>query len=439
MNFYSLFFSVQTLPSVIIAILLFIWGRPRKKYFWVKLVSTSLAFTAIYSVAWYYVKVFVMENGTSMYSYLMIACNIGALILLLLLCWTCFDCSFTDYFVYIVCGWVTQHIAGMISNIVAKLCNIELNYVDYDWRYFMITIISYACVYLIVWLWFGKTRRNGQGVVNKRIYIPAIILLVVVIALNIFAPTELETGKYIVVKCYAISCCVVSLFLVFGAFENGRLENEIAIMEELDKKKSQQYIISKESMDVINTRYHDLKKLMGILTSEGKSLPKDELERLNEELNYQSVVAHTGNKALDTVCTEKGLYCRKNSIELDILVNAPSLSMISDLDIYSMFSNVLDNAIEAQMKLEEDKRMINMSVKETNGLIVIHCDNPYDGNIKVDNNKFITTKNDAKKEHGFGIMSIKRVVSKYGGEISITSKDEIFNLDIVIPISINKQ
>ena len=110
---------------------------------------------------------------------------------------------------------------------------------------------------------------------------------------------------------------------------------------------------------------------------------------------------------------------------------------MSDLDVYSLFGNILDNAIEATLHLAKEKRLIGLNVRSVNNLLYIHAENCFEGKLQFKNGSLMTTKKNIN-EHGFGILSIKRIAEKYGGETTIYSEDGIFNIDLVIPLNCEK-
>ena len=95
-----------------------------------------------------------------------------------------------------------------------------------------------------------------------------------------------------------------------------------------------------------------------------------------------------------------------------------------------MFGNILDNAIEANRKLNNEARVIHLSIKKVHNFIVIQEYNGYDGNIVTENGIIKSTKND-KTWHGYGLKSIQYIVEKYHGELKIETKNQTFNLNII--------
>ena len=106
---------------------------------------------------------------------------------------------------------------------------------------------------------------------------------------------------------------------------------------------------------------------------------------------------------------------------------------VSSVDLFTLTGNILDNAIEASMKLsDKSRRVISASLYHKNGLSTFRCDNFYEGEIRTENGKYITDKGD-DLNHGIGIRSIQRITKKYGGSIDIQTKNNIFVIKVTIP------
>ena len=77
--------------------------------------------------------------------------------------------------------------------------------------------------------------------------------------------------------------------------------------------------------------------------------------------------------------------------------------------------------------------MINLTVKEKGGIVLVQEENYFDGEIKFEDGLPLTTKND-RNYHGFGMRSLRMIVKKYGGELTANVTDDIFRLNIILPI-----
>lgn len=148
----------------------------------------------------------------------------------------------------------------------------------------------------------------------------------------------------------------------------------------------------------------------------------------------------TGSDALDVLLSDKRLLCGKENISFTYVVDGKALSFISESDIYSLFGNALENSIDYFKGIEDkSKRFIRLSVKPIEKNLVIHVENYYEGKAL----SFIdglpkTTKGD-ENYHGFGLKSIKEIVSLYSDDFFIKTKNHLFIVDALIPIPEEKK
>jgi sensor histidine kinase regulating citrate/malate metabolism len=144
---------------------------------------------------------------------------------------------------------------------------------------------------------------------------------------------------------------------------------------------------------------------------------------------YESI-AKTDNQALDLVLTEKSLLCEKYHIQFSYIADGKLLDFMSLVDIYSLFGNALDNAIEALLKEEEDKRVIQMNIRARGKLLYIDIDNYSSRKIEFQDGLPVTDKAD-KDYHGFGLKSIRYITEKYDGAFSVAQKNDMFLLHLL--------
>ena len=155
---------------------------------------------------------------------------------------------------------------------------------------------------------------------------------------------------------------------------------------------------------------------------------------MENTINIYDSLPKTGNHALDIILAEKSLYCQKNDISISYIIDGKKLNFIRESDIYSLFGNLLDNAIQSTIHLESEKRIISISVRSEGDLVSINSHNYYSGQLQIQDGLPLTTKKDTRF-HGFGVKSMVMIVEKYGGNISFSAKDQIFNLNILFPYS----
>ena len=213
------------------------------------------------------------------------------------------------------------------------------------------------------------------------------------------------------------------------------LQKEMSAQEQLFMMNKAQYELSKENIELINRKCHDLKHqiagLRNITDSEERRQVVDSIEK---SVMIYDFILHTGNPILDTVLTEKSLVCQENGIRMHGIIDGKLLFFMDAIDIYTLFGNALDNAIEANRKVEEEKRCISILIHEKVNLIFIQIENPYSEALHFKHGLPQTSKED-KDYHGFGMESIRTMAEKYGGFLTLETGQDIFVLRITIPRS----
>ena len=107
---------------------------------------------------------------------------------------------------------------------------------------------------------------------------------------------------------------------------------------------------------------------------------------------------------------------------------------MNDMEISSLFGNMLDNAIEnVEKQKDHDKRLIRLYVDQEKGFLRIRMENYCDEKVKFRNGMPVTTKHD-RYLHGYGMKSIQKTVQKYNGSVVASQENNWFMLRILIPI-----
>jgi hypothetical protein len=219
-----------------------------------------------------------------------------------------------------------------------------------------------------------------------------------------------------------------------------RAQNELERMEMILHNQYHQYQQSRETLDLINYKYHDLKHhIIALRAEDNKDKQKEYLDRMEEEIQSYDAQKVTGNSVLDTLLTSKSMTCIKNDILLTTVVDGALLNFMDVMDICSIFGNALDNAIEYEKKIEDkEKRMIDLTVFSQKSFLLIRFENYCEGELQFEQNLPVTTKKHTEF-HGYGLKSLRHTVHKYDGEVDISVEDSWFHLKILIPMELKSE
>jgi sensor histidine kinase regulating citrate/malate metabolism len=115
------------------------------------------------------------------------------------------------------------------------------------------------------------------------------------------------------------------------------------------------------------------------------------------------------------------------------MADGGKLAFMSESDIYSLFGNAVDNAVEATEKLSDpERRVICVTTLVRNEFIFVRVENYYEGDLRFYGGIPETTKAN-RDYHGFGLSSIALITERYGGHIFVSAENGIFTLDLMFP------
>ena len=224
------------------------------------------------------------------------------------------------------------------------------------------------------------------------------------------------------------------LYLQNELFKKSVMRQELAVMNLLWKKEQEQYELAKENIALINQKCHDLKHQIRAIRNASKEDMEQYLAEMEDSIHIYEAIVKTGNEVLDTILTEKSLYCKDRGIVVSCVADGSQMDFINTVDLYAILGNALDNAIEAVEKFKhQEKRQIDVLIYRQQNFLVMNIVNPIKGNLTYEEELPVSTKGD-DRFHGFGLRSMRYLVKKYDGYLTVSEEDGCFSLKILIPI-----
>ena len=182
--------------------------------------------------------------------------------------------------------------------------------------------------------------------------------------------------------------------------------------------------------------YHNHIQTMKAYLSMGKTEELEEyLNKLDADLSTVDTVIKTGNVMVDAVLNSKISVAASKGIAVEAKAIVPKDldTSITEVDVCLIVGNLIDNAIEACMKIEqESERFIRVYMDILKGQFYIYIMNAIGENPKKAGGSYISTKN--QEHHGFGLMRIDKVVDKYHGYLERQHEEGVFATEIMLPL-----
>lgn len=345
----------------------------------------------------------------------------------------CMRCEKSEDMFCMTCALATQHLSYVLYDDVLALSGWAYDSVQAVAIISAVMLLVYLAAY---YLFVRKMKQHPELSFQNRenLIVGGLLILFTIVIKFIMEPylsARSMTKLYVLVSIYDIVCCVLALMLERGLFRNQALTDEKNFLTQLVHMQEEQYRTSKANVEMVNIKCHDMKHQISHITS---TTDPDAIRELEQIISVYDSSLQTGNEILDVCLMEKKLLCEKNSIKLDCIANGQCLSFMQPSDLFSLFGNALDNAMEAVCKLDDvEKRIIFVSVKEELGMAIIHVENNYTGELIMADGIPRTSKDD-EFYHGYGVKSIRMVVEKYDGNMALLPQNGIFNLNITIPV-----
>ncbi|MFR2956929.1 MAG: ATP-binding protein, partial [Lachnospiraceae bacterium] len=115
----------------------------------------------------------------------------------------------------------------------------------------------------------------------------------------------------------------------------------------------------------------------------------------------------------------------------------PALLPLTDVELCTMLGNLLENALDACRRMapatDASPRTIRLFTKETGMLFFLCVENSYDGIVLSDKGHFLSRKRNGKRS-GIGISSIREIVERHGGSVSVYPMEHLFRVGITLPM-----
>lgn len=311
------------------------------------------------------------------------------------------------------------------------------------WQRYGLLVGVYGGVFAVMaFLSRRDNPRRERPVVTGHDLLSAAIMGVCVFAisnLSFYLKDTPFSGQYAGeiqnIRTFVDLCGVAILYAYHLQRKEALAQKELSAMQMLVESQYAQYRMSRDSIEMVNRKYHDLKHQIAALRAEPDAAVRSRwLDEMEGDIQAYEAQNKTGNSVLDTVLTGKSLYCQKHSIGLTVVADGKTLGFMDMMDICSIFGNALDNAIEYELKLsDKSKRMVHLTLSTQKQFLVLQVENYCPDPPAFRNGLPVTTKQDTDN-HGFGLKSIQYTAKKYGGSATVQIAENWFILKVLIPI-----
>ena len=333
---------------------------------------------------------------------------------------------------------------SLFSSAIYVIIHISLKNPDKDLTHSTISFI--VQMIMLIFLSFCERKdyhrrfRKNLSLLSNSILTLILIMLIFLsgLAASLSVSTEHLNIKMLYIQVFTVVLVVLSLItiivLLINSLSKKHFEQNAELLEEKMRSQLKYYIMLDEKDTEMRKFRHDFRKHMMCVISmleEGSfSDAENYIRKLTNKFNETVPSYKTGNYIADSILSDKAQECKDKGIIFKFTGVIPEKNL-NPLELCTILSNSLDNAIEACTKISGMPTKIRMASDFKNNYWYVKIANTSSSDIKIRNNNVLTTKSDPLN-HGFGLQNIKDVVNKHKGEFKIAQIDGDFILEITM-------
>lgn len=327
--------------------------------------------------------------------------------------------------VAILCVYVCQYEAGIVSRLIAVLLYmgimgisepagylfskvfmeqiVEDDVVIYYFSAFLVVIFRLAIVEVFCRLKAGKNVKVSS-MPKETSYALALIPLCSLIScfLLIEVAKELISAQMVVLCMCIIFVIIITNYIIFLMIEK---------YTTVEEKQHEEEMIQREIL-YRNEYYQDMERY------------QEQIQdiRLAEEIIYSA------NPVVNAILKVKSIKAKEKEIPMQVTTLLPQRVSVDIGDMGVLYGNLLDNAIEAAMAVEQEKRYVHVESKFQEGRLLLSIKNSKPSGTS----SYRQTSKKDKIKHGRGIRSVRKVAEKYGGELLLKDQGEHFEAVLLL-------
>jgi len=306
----------------------------------------------------------------------------------------------------------------------------------------IVTFVLYS-VYIILVLKFGRTlfkKVFAYGHAKEWILylLSAAAAWLILEYLTLFYKTNLVMS--LAVMFFVMWSFIILLFAIINTHERMKQKYEADFARDIISTGREHYRKMNEQYDVLKVMRHDYKfhlnTALDMLRRGETEKSNVYLKGLQNQLEENELLNFCDNPVINSLVADYARKCRELNIDFIISIKIPPDFIILNYEMCIVLGNLLENAVEACKKLENEKQ-IKLVVKPQGEQLTIMVRNTYDGEVVLDGEKFISTKENGAYDGGsnpacgIGLESVMAVVGSYGEIFHIKYDSKWFNVFVL--------
>lgn len=312
---------------------------------------------------------------------------------------------------------------------------------DYGWQIVVVKFINF-----IAFLILKQTSDKSYSKMTNKLFFTYLCVPIATLGIMItIFYSGVDFARYVVLRIVMTLFFIFMLLgnmVLFYAFQkhtediNESTRREVALIHKNAEIERLTKIaeINDDYSEVVHNMTHSLKVIEQLAMENNVENIREIVEELTGRLIQREIYEYSNHKMINTILSEYVAKADKNEIKFDVYVEPGCIiKQVKDIDIVSMFGNILDNAFEAASKGDHALVVFRMFMHEKGKMCIIKVVNDYVEDI-IEKNGIIQTTKKEKGIHGIGLKSIAKTVEKYEGSFSYYTENKKFYAILILPV-----
>lgn len=334
----------------------------------------------------------------------------------------------------------------VIGNLISILLDKEiLNifYSDFSCKLIVCLIIKLINI-VNVMLLYKAFKKSGLDI-SKRIWILFNVVMIVFFSITVAFMTvypNQNINREFEIMCMVISLSFLAMSIIVIYFftyicSSFQQSKNLYLLQTSYETMEERLSVQAQNTQKLQKIRHDIKNHLANVKNLIAKKDIDYAQQLLNEIICQTenisigISQTSGNSIIDAIVAYKATVCYNKEINIEYFLEELPELFIDLIDISSVISNLLDNAVEATEKTENPHIIIKILMCRK--YLTIFVKNSYNENLQpiIENGNLITTKSD-KSMHGYGIQIVNEIALKYDGNCQMQLDESYFITNVLL-------
>lgn len=332
-----------------------------------------------------------------------------------------------------LCMCVCESFGVILLRWILQFANMER--IDDIMSYCLEVTFSKLILIFLYYTLINRFMKKGNVPYSKTRYIIYGIMLLYSLINMIMIVETFSDGQKSYLCAVNMGCIVLAdlylLYYIKIADEKNAYERQIRALEQQEKIQYEYYLAQTKKYDQTVQILHDVNKhinaIEGLYGAEYNHAASEYAKEIGNILKSLIPVQYTENPILNILLTDKEAIMKEKRISAEIKIDNVNLDFILPMDVTTIFGNLLDNAIEAAEKVNDD-RYIYIKIGSYHKMIVISIENSCD-TVKWRNGIPVSYKG---KSGGIGLLNVQSSIEKYDGNLILKQEENRFIVELFL-------